>query len=258
MPATPGSASKINSLKGVAKVLSFTNAELTSLGTKVFDANILLKGEDGKIYITDGVKALNALTPIVDTAIQPISSAAKNALDITFAGGTYQAAEGGMVVLGSGAKIADAQLNVVADGKIVESYLSDFVDTSTHMIKLDKLPDAVRAHVNYFADITARNAATEAQKTGLCIVMDASADPTVTDESKKMAGYVWDKTAKENAGDWVKIFEAESMDIDLDALTPNYEHVQAAGAVMYDHTISLDAPSLTEYSALVDASQPGD
>lgn len=67
----------------------------------------------------------------------------------------------------------------------------------------------------FVADIAARDALAIDKRNGLVIVIDASSDPTVTDPTKKQAGYVWDASLKEGAGDWNKIFEQESVDIDL-------------------------------------------
>ena len=41
MAVTPGSKSKLNTVKGVSAILSITNAEKTALSTKVLPANIL-------------------------------------------------------------------------------------------------------------------------------------------------------------------------------------------------------------------------
>ena len=66
-------------------------------------------------------------------------------------------------------------------------------------------------HVRFVADIAERDALED--KNGLVVVYDTTADPTVDDNM--MAGYFWDPVANENAGAWVKIFEKESMDVDL-------------------------------------------
>lgn len=244
MAVTPGSASKLNAIKGITRIMSVSAAEVEALGVKVLAAGILLKFADGKLYLTDGVTAVNALTPIVDTAVQPISGAAKTALDTTFAGGSYAAAAGGMVVLETGAKINDAQLNVVADGKIVASYLADFYDGASNKIKLESIPDSVRLGFEFVENITARDALDAEQKKKLVLVVDASDDATVNAGS---AVYAWTGT------EWTKVSEFESLDLDIDALTPSYKNVQAAGAVMYDHAVVLEAPTLTELNALLAA-----
>jgi hypothetical protein len=86
--------------------------------------------------------------------------------------------------------------------------------------------------------------ATEENKRGLCFVIDATDDPS----GKVVAGaamYSWQNNA------WLKIAEHESLDIDVAALEPTYANVQAAGAIMYDHTLMMEAPTLTQLSALL-------
>lgn len=250
MAVTPGSAAKINKISGVAKVVSVTAEEVsTSLVEKVFEKGILLQFEDGKIYITDGVTKLSELTPMIDSTL---TEAEKGALEAAFSTGSYVAAAGGVVVHGAGGKIDDASLNVVADGKIVDSYLSAFY--ADGKIKLESLPDTVRAGVAYFATYAKLiSDATDETKKGLAFVIDATDDPSGQVKTGS-AMYAWDASLKEGTGDWLKIAEHESLDIDVESLTPNYENVQAAGAVMYDHTVMLDAPTLTELSTLIDAS----
>ncbi len=52
MPVTPGSATKINRVNGVAKVVPVTAAEVsTTLKDKVFESGVLLKFADGKLYL---------------------------------------------------------------------------------------------------------------------------------------------------------------------------------------------------------------
>jgi hypothetical protein len=65
--------------------------------------------------------------------------------------------------------------------------------------------------------------------------------------------YGWDATANSNAGAWVKIAEVESLDIDVAAIRCDYTNVQAAGAVMYDHTVLLEAPSATDFVTMMEA-----
>lgn len=67
----------------------------------------------------------------------------------------------------------------------------------------------------FVPDIAGRDALTADQRNGLIIVLDATGDPTVTDPAKKQAGYVWDASLNAGAGGWTKLFEQESMDIDL-------------------------------------------
>lgn len=225
MPVTPGSKEKLNNLAGIAKVMEFTATDLTTHGERVLAKNILLKDEAGKLYLTDGTKKLKELTPIVD---QVLIAREKAALTKTFSGaeGAYQATEGGFLVLG-------------ADGHMAEESLpADFMVGGK--INIEKLPDAVRAKITYVANIAARDTVTEEQKKGLVFVIDASEDPTVTAGA---ATYAWVNDA------WVKVSEAESLDLDIDALTPSYKNVEAAGAVMYDHMVVITPPTLDDYVA---------
>lgn len=247
MPITPGSSSKLNTVKGVSSMLFTTSSEETSLATKVLPAGILVKKSDGKVYLTDGTKTLAQIDPLVD---QILTSVEKTALSTALSTGTYVAAAGGVVVHGANGKIDDGSLNVVSSGKIVESYLSDYIDPTTHKVLLTALPDTVRAGVTYVADITARDALSAEQKKSLAFVIDASDDTTVTQGA---AMYGWDATAESGAGAWVKIAEVESLDIDVAAIRCDYTNVQAAGAVMYDHTVFLEAPTAAQFVALQEA-----
>ena len=76
-----------------------------------------------------------------------------------------------------------------------------------------QLVDAVQTY-RYVANIAARDALSTDKKGGLVIVIDATADATVSSD-KKQAGYVWNADANSGAGGWDKIFEQESMDVDL-------------------------------------------
>lgn len=247
MPITPGSSSKLNTVKGVSSMLFTTSSEETSLATKVLPAGILVKKSDGKVYLTDGTKTLAQIDPLVD---QILTSVEKTALSTALSTGTYVAAAGGVVVHDANGKIDDGSLNVVSSGKIVESYLSDYIDPTTHKVLLTALPDTVRAGVTYVADITARDALSAEQKKSLAFVIDATDDTTVTQGA---AMYGWNATANDGAGAWVKIAEVESLDINVAAIRCDYTNVQAAGAVMYDHTVFLEAPTAAQFVALQEA-----
>lgn len=229
MAVTPGSASKVNVLAGISKVMSFTAADLTSFGERVLEKGILLVDEARKVYLTDGVTALKNLTPIVD---QLLIAREKEALLKTFSGtdGAYKATEGGFLVLGADGQMAEESLpkDFMVDGKV----------------NIEKLPDAVRAKISYVADIAARDAVTDEQKKGLVFVIDATGDSTVEQGS---AMYAWVDNA------WTKIAEIESLDLDVDSIKASTENVEAAGAVMYNHTVMLTPPSMTDFAALVDA-----
>lgn len=84
-------------------------------------------------------------------------------------------------------------------------------ETPTYYSK--QLVESVQTY-RYVANVAARDALTTDKKGGLIIVLDASDDPTVT-SGKKQAGYVWNADANEGAGAWDKLFEQESMDVDL-------------------------------------------
>ena len=241
---TPGSNTKLNMIKGVTKILALTNAEKTSLAEKVLPANLLVKDEDGKIYLTDGVKKVSQLTALVD---QVLTAVEKTALTKAFGTGSYQIQEGGVVVHGADGKIDDASLKVVEGGQIVDSYLSKYI--ADGKVKLEALPDSVRAGVTYVKDIAERDKITpdSEAKRGLVFVIDATGDNTV---SRGSAMYAWQNDQ------WIKISEVESLDIDVAKIECNYENVQKAGAVMYDHALLVEAPTATDLVALQEASSP--
>lgn len=241
MAVTPGSKSKLNTVKGVSAILSITDAEKTALSTKVLPANILVKEDDGKVYLTDGTATISGLKVLVD---QVLTTAEKTALNAAFSTGAYVAAAGGVVVHDTNGKIADSSLNVVADGKIVPSYLSDYIGSDGKVL-VEALPDTARAGVKYVATYADLNTLSAEEKKALVFVIDATGDATVT---KGSAMYVWQNDA------WLKIAETESLDIDVDAIKCDYDNVQATGAVMYDHPVFVEAPTATELTTLMDAS----
>ena len=244
MSVTPGSSSKLNTVRGVSAMLVTTAAEEISLATKVLPANILVKKSDDKIYITDGIKTLANIDPLID---QVLTAAEKTSLSTALSTGSYVAAAGGVVVHDSNGKIDDGSLNVVDNGKIVESYLSEYIDTTTHKVLLSALPDTVRAGVTYVADITARDALSAEQKKSLAFVIDATGDATVTQGA---AMYGWDATANSGAGEWIKIAEVESLDLNVAEIECSYTNAQAAGAIMYDHPLLIGPLTATDFAAL--------
>ena len=247
MPVTPGSSSKLNTVRGVSAMLVTTSAEETSLATKVLPANILVKKSDGKVYLTDGTATLANIPVLID---QVLTVAEKTALSTAFSTGTYVAAAGGVVVHDATGKIDDGSLNVVSSGKIVESYLSEYIDQTTHKVLLSALPDTVRAGVTYVADITARDALSAEQKKSLAFVIDATGDATVT---RGAAMYGWDASANSGAGAWVKIAEVESLDLNVAEIECSYTNAQAAGAIMYDHPLLIDPPTATDFVGYYEA-----
>lgn len=242
MAVTPGSNTKLNTIKGVSALLTTTSAEETSLATKVLPGNVLVKKSNGKIYLTDGVATLDSVSVVVD---QVLTEAEKAGLTAAYGTGAYVRTASGIVQHNAEGKIDDASLNVVADGKIVQSYLSDFIDEDG-VIKVDVLPATARAGVKYvahYSDIA--NLTTEEQKS-LIYVIDATDDPSgLVAAGSAMYAYT------DNV--WTKIAEVESLDIDVDAIACNYANVEAAGGVMYDHTLLVEAPSATDLIALQEA-----
>ena len=222
MPVTPGAAGKLNTIKGISKIITTSAAEESTLASKVFPAGLIVKKSDGKIYVTDGVTTLDNLSPRVD---QVVDSAEKGALSAAFSTGSYVIAAGGVVVHDGSGKISDDSLNLVDNGKLVESYLSEYIDQTTHKVLLSALPDTVRHGVTYVADTT------------------------VTQGS---AMYAWDASQNSGSGAWVKIAEVESLDIDVAAIECSYTNMQAGGAVMYDHELEIGMTA-TELGALLDA-----
>lgn len=236
MSATPGSAAKLNTVLGVSSIFSLTSAEVNDAAqmAKVLPKGIFVQFPDGKITITDGVTPLSGLHARID---QPLTVAEKAALEKTFSGvgGIYAPTEGGLLVLGENGRMDSDQLP------------ADVWNPVTGKMMLSALPDSVRAGISVVSDYAALNAATDEQKRGLIMVVDASGDESV---EKGAALYQWltDKNA------FLKISEVESLDIDIMALRPNYQNIQAAGAVMYDHALMMDPPSLTDVLALMEAS----
>lgn len=262
MSVTPGSSTKLNHLTGVVRLITLSNAEKTSLAEKVVAANLLIVDEDRKIYLTDGVKKINELTPVVDTTIAPLTNAMREALNKTFSGdeGAYKATEGGFVVLGANGgdgnpKIADAQLNLVdQSGHLVATYLQEVLTDSSGIIKLEKLPSQMRQHMVFVDNYEAIESLTPEQKLDLVYVADASDDPSGQVESG-WAIYAWNVEGGVAEGEPIKIAEGEGLDIDFDAIASTYENIQKAGAVMYDHPLQMDAPTLTNYVTLLEAEE---
>ena len=255
MPVTPGSATKKNALKGLVRTMDISASDFAA-ATATLQDGIFIKSA-GKLYMTDGTTPIKDLTPIIDTSIAALSSFERSALNASLGTGTYVATAGGVVVTNANNKIDDAQLNVVANGKIVESYLSEYIDQTTHQVLLSALPDTVRAGVTYVADYAALQAIapTSEATRGVVFVVDASGDPSV-DSGAAIYAYVPNPAYTEGGAEpekiWQKYAEVEGLDIDLDAIAASYDNVQAAGAVMYDHTVIMSAPTLAEYAALTD------
>lgn len=222
MAIKPGSTAELNVLNGFATCMMVTTTEIAGEhGASIIPEGLTVCNKTtGEIFIGDGVTALNALTPRVDKLLNKYEKAA---LTKTFAetDGSVQKVQGALAVLG-------------AEGKL----------------DLDVIPTALVEHKAFkvVADIAARDEATDEDKRFFILVLDASADDTVTAGA---ATYVWNADANEGAGEWVKIHEMESMDVVIPKAS--YEDVQAAGGVMYDHPVHIKAPTLAEYAALAAA-----
>lgn len=249
MAVQAGSSSKLNIVTGYASTVRITESDKKKYASTVYPAGILLHDDSAKIYHADGTKSLQQLLehPIIDSA-QEVLTAAERKMIKDFN------KSGGFVATNDNNKIDDLQLNVVQDGKIVESYLSEYIEDG--MIKLDVLPMDVRAHMKYVATYDDLDNATEEQKHGMIFVIDASGDPTV---KSGWAIYVWDKTKKDGTeaegddtppnGDWVKIQEGEGIDFDYESIT-THDSVEKVGAVMYDHIVFLQSPTLDQLADL--------
>lgn len=242
MAVTAGSAGKLNTIKGISKIISTTAAEESTLGSKVFPAGLLIKKQDNKVYITDGVTDLDNLAPRVDAVV---TAAEKAALSAAFSTGSYVAAANGVVVHDATGKIDDGSLNVVSNGKIVESYLSEYIDPTTHQLLLSAIPDTIRARVTYVDTYAGLASLTAEQKKGAVYVIDATDDPSGTVVTGA-AMYIWEDVNNL----WRKIAEVESLDIDVSAIRCDYDNIQAAGGVLYDHELDLTMTA-TELAALV-------
>ena len=247
MAVQAGSSSKLNIVTGYASTVRITESDKKKYASTVYPAGILLHDDSAKIYHADGKKTLEQLLkhPIIDSAQEVLTDAERKMIkDFN--------KSGGFVATDEHNKIDDIQLNVVQDGKIVESYLSKYIENG--MIKLDVLPMDVRAHLKYVATYGDLQTATEEQKNGMIFVIDASGDPTV---KSGWAIYVWDKTKKDGTeaedapanGDWVKIQEGEGIDFDYDSIT-THDSVEKVGAVMYDHIVFLQSPTLDQLADL--------
>jgi len=242
MPVTPGSASKLNILAGAAAFLSFTSAEETSLATKVFPANILVKKSDGKFYYTNGTATVAELPVLIDHVL---TEAEKSALAAAYSTGTYVRAANGVVAHNSSGKINDDSLNLVSEGKLVESYLSEYIDQTTHKVLLSALPDTVKAGVTYVATYADLASLDTEQKKSLAFVIDATDDPS-GDVKQGAAMYAFQNNA------WIKIAEVESLDLDVEAIECSYANVVKAGGVTTDMPIFLQTTAtdfITNYEA---------
>lgn len=126
----------LSTISGITKLLKLSEAEVSKYASKIFPANILILEPNGKILLSDGMSPLSDLPTRID---QTLTQSEKNALNAAFVTGKYKIASGGVVVHDNKGKIDDASLKLVSDGKIVASYLSDYVDPATNKIKADAI-----------------------------------------------------------------------------------------------------------------------
>jgi len=119
----------LSTISGITKLLKLSEAEVSKYASKIFPANILILEPNGKILLSDGMSSLSDLPTRID---QTLTQSEKNALNAAFVTGKYKIASGK-------GKIDDASLKLVSDGKIVASYLSDYVDPETNKIKADAI-----------------------------------------------------------------------------------------------------------------------
>lgn len=185
----------------------------------ILPAGVLVKKSDNVIYLSDGVRSIRNLVPIIDKLL---TSPEKVALNNAFSTGVYTVRSGGVVVHNRNGKIDDSSLGIVESGKIKESYLSDFVESG--ILKYAKLPDSVKNSfiiVDSYTDLP--NVSVENRKK-LVLVRDASSDPNTNITGNNLYYYDTDR--------WQSLLTVASSDV-------TYESVQAASGIMYDHPLHL-------------------
>lgn len=163
-------ATSVKSSKAISSIIVDTKSALEGM-TKIAPAGIwFLESDTGAMKVSDGATAYASLSYKVEALF---TSSFKTLLD------NANAANGV-------AKLDNA-------GKL-----------TMDMLPTELTSTVLSGAVKYVADIAARDTLTE--KGGLVIVVDASADASVTAGT---AGYSWDGSA------WTKVFESESMDVSL-------------------------------------------
>lgn len=210
---------RLSTLHGVSAIMILDVTTENTYANAVFPAGIIVRKSDNIFYLTDGTRALAQLSPIVD---QVLNTNEKTALANAFSSNNYVRTANGVVVHNGSGKIDDASLNLVSNGKLKVSYLSDFVENN--LIKYAKLPDAVKQGfyvVNTYADLVTLDAD---QRKKLIVVRDASGDPVGNITGSGMYYY--------NNNTWQSIIAVA--DTSLTA-----EDIQALGAVMYNHMIHV-------------------
>lgn len=144
MPNKMGSSTLLNRVIGCSAIITVSSEELvTELTARILPKGMLLRFPDHKIYIADGINTIDKLEPIVDKLLTEVE---KHSLALAFVNGTYQPIEGGVVVHSLNGKIDDDELNLVEDGKLKNSYLSEIYENGR--IKVEVLPDYLKMLVD--------------------------------------------------------------------------------------------------------------
>lgn len=252
MAVQAGASSKLNIVAGYSTTVHISDSDKTRYAETVYRAGILLHDDQYKLYHTDGVKSLKQILehPIVDGSQEVLTAKEREMIK------NYNKVNG-FVASDELNKIDDVHLKPVEDGHIKDSYLSKYVENGK--IKLDALPAEARAFIKYVATYDQLENVPQEERKGMVFVIDASGDKTV---GKGWAIYVYAKKKGDViipfAGDaegekfeWVKVQEGEGIDFDYDSLT-THDTVEKVGAVMYDHVVCLQSPTLDQLASLAD------
>lgn len=141
MPTVMGSSKNINRVQGCASIIYVTSEELASnLTARVLPKGMILRFPNKKFYMADGINTVEKLEPFID---QLLTEEEKFAISSAFLNGTYRPIEGGIVIHSAEGKISDSELNLVEDGKLKSSYLSEIYENGR--IKVSVLPDYLKA-----------------------------------------------------------------------------------------------------------------
>lgn len=242
------------------------------------------------IAISDGVKTLAQLkaAPVVDEVLLHREKVALDLTFGGDGKGDYAPIEGGLLVLGEDGKMNSVSMpaNIWDEetGKVLLSALPDSVRAGITYVNTIDERDAFTASdeatkglvfvvnaAGSWVEASDDEATVKASDDhsghytvdGVSVryarvkFEDGKAFVRATESDEDAGVFKGDETVDNGAamyaykdGEWTKIAEVESLDIDTNALKPTYKAVQDAGAVMYDHTLLMQAPSITEYFAL--------
>lgn len=208
----------LNVLHGISTIWVMDVATENAYATAVLPAGIIIKKSDNIFYLTDGIRTIQRISPIVDQVYTP---AEKSIIQAALSGGTYIPAPNGVVVHNNSGKIDDVSLGIINNGKLKEQYLSDFVEAG--IIRYAKLPDNVKYSfytVNTYNDLNSLNSE---QRKKLIVVKDASGDPN--NDITGSGLYCYDNG-------WVSVLSISDKSITA-------TDIANAGAVMYDHRVHL-------------------